>query len=135
MQHKVKLELTLVSVAPEGEHETKSVFEAQCHQEGAACLLRYDDPENGGHSEVVLSADICEIKRKGETSSRLVFIPNRLQDAIYITPHGPLPMSVYTHAVRLDSTPHGGSCRISYSLLLSGEHVGDNELFLTWRQV
>lgn len=136
MQTKVTLTTELLAInareGEAGEERYCSTFEAVCLYEESGVMLRHAEPDNNGRTEIVASPELVELKRTGTVSSRMVFVPGQLVDAPYVTPHGTLPVAVYTHALSYEATPAGGSISVKYSLLVSGSHGSDNELHINW---
>lgn len=128
MLKKVHLNITLNTQTENGDDHLHTEAEGGCVVEDSGIMLRYIEPDNHGHATLLLTDGLADLKRKGNTSSRMTFIANKLIPCVYETPHGPLDLSIYTHSEHYSVTPEGGIFEVRYTLLAAGRQVADNHL-------
>lgn len=132
MLKKIRIETTLVTAGENGDDVIRTCAEGTCVVGESGLTLRYPEPENNGLVELLLADSLADLKRNGDTCSRMTFIDARMLPCIYQTPHGPLPMSIYTHEQSFAVNAAGGRFQTRYALMIDGRHTADNTLTVEW---
>lgn len=132
MLKKVKLTTRLVSITESGEDCITREAEAAMLVEENGMMFRYKEEENEGTTTLIVAANLIDLRRRGRLQTRMTFIEGRLIPANYITPHGAIDLSVFTHQQHQEVNEQDGSIRIKYSVLSDGKQVADNDLTVTW---
>lgn len=128
MLKKVHISTLLVSQTDNGEDTLRTEADGICQVEEDGVLLRYPEAENDGIVILLITQSLTDLKRRGLTKSRLTFIEGRLQPCTYVTPHGEIDLSIFTHSQQLSVNATGGQFQARYALLAAGRHVADNVL-------
>ncbi len=99
--------------------------------------LSWDEPPGAGlgktHTELTLQPGEAVLTRTGETVSRMAFRPGETHTSPYRTLYGDLPMTLLTRTVDWDMGERGGTVRLSYTLSLGGQNLGETGLTVTVR--
>ena len=95
-------------------------------------MVTYPEPENEGHTQLIIANELADLQRRGQTQSRMTFIEQRMLPCQYTTPHGPINMSIYTHQHAFALNAEGGRFVARYTVMVDGGHVADNELTIEW---
>ncbi len=128
MLKKVKINTLLVSVTDNGEDRITSHSEGVCKVEETGLVLHYHEKDNQGTAQLLISDDIADLNRKGQTRSRMTFIEGRMLPCPYTTPQGDLDLSLFTHSFTTSVNANGGRFQARYTMMASGRQVADNVL-------
>lgn len=128
MLKKAHISTMLVTNTENGEDIIRTEANGLCQIEDNGIMLRYPEEENDGIAILLITEELADLKRRGNTRSRLTFIEKRLQPCPYATSHGDLDISIYTHEHNLTINATGGRFQARYTLLAAGRHVADNVL-------
>lgn len=132
MLKKSQIKTHLVTVTDNGTDHIDTSARGICQVEESGLMLRYPEDDNEGYAMLLIAGELVDLKRHGQTESRMTFIEGRLLPMNYVTPRGSFDFSVYTHSQTCEVNALGGTLRLQYSLLQSGRQVADNELTVSW---
>ncbi len=132
MLKKIQVETLLVSTTENGEDILRSEAQGGCLIEDDGLMVRYAEMQNNGTATLVLTDSLADLRRQGDTSSRLTFVEGKLIDCFYRTPQGELSLSLYTHSQQFAVDAQGGHFEARYTLLAAGQQVADNVLTVKW---
>lgn len=96
-------------------------------------MLCYDEPENGTHTRLIASDDGASLRRKGQISSLMEFLPQRTTVSDYTMPEGKIRMEIHTHKIDVQMSSQHGSFEVDYNILMGGEIVSENMLRIEWK--
>jgi uncharacterized beta-barrel protein YwiB (DUF1934 family) len=96
-------------------------------------MLCYDEPENGTHTRLIASDDGASLRRKGQISSLMEFLPQRTTVSDYTMPEGKIRMEIHTHKIDVQMFSQHGSFEVAYNILMGGEIVSENMLRIEWK--
>lgn len=128
------IQTVLVSVTESGEDVIRTESEGACLIEGNGVLLRYPEKGNSGNATLLLTDSLADLKRRGETTSRMTFIEGRMLPCPYRTDKvGEMDMSIYTHETRFSLSAAGGRFTARFTVLIAGKQTADNTLTIEWK--
>ena len=134
MSQHIEVTTRLVVQGGDGEPETfTATLSGTCHVARSGLLLHYAEPDNGGHTSLILADGLVQLQREGHIKSQMTFVEGRMLPMPYTSPHGALDFSLFTHSARHTVHANGGTLHLQYSLLNAGQHLSDNTLHVEWR--
>ncbi len=132
MLKKIHLETLLVSNTENGEDVIRTESIGGCLIEENGIMLRYAEKQNNGTATLLLTEDLADLKRHGDTEARMTFVSGKLIPCTYKTANGMLDFSLYTHQQSFELDAMGGCFKAKYSMLAAGKQVADNVLTVKW---
>ena len=134
MSQHIEVTTRLVVQGGDGETETfTATLSGTCHVARSGLLLHYAEPDNGGHTSLIVADGLVQLQREGHIKSQMTFVEGRMLPMPYTSPHGALDFSLYTHSTLLNVTPDGGRFEARYTMLAAGKQVADNVLTVEWQ--
>ncbi|MBQ8228399.1 MAG: DUF1934 domain-containing protein [Clostridia bacterium] len=73
--------------------------------------------------------------RKGTLTTEMIIEKGKHHTCAYATPVGIMDLGVYANEVKSDVTENGGELKFSYSLSAGGQHLSENQLMITIKEV
>lgn len=137
MIYKAQLKTRLRSWTREGERDeiSQTVRAMIAVHDDNSWSLRYHEQDNDGQTSLAGCREWMTLQREGSVRSRMRFVVDQLQAALYVTPYGEFDVATraehYTYAV----TDHSGRLSLHYDLLISGELVARNKLEVEWHKI
>ena len=132
MLKRCTIQTLLVSNTENGEDLIRTEAKGGCLIEETGLMLRYTETENQGTASLLLTEGLADLKRNGDTRSRMTFVNAKLLPCSYVTPKGTLDFSIYTHEQSFTVDAQGGCFKVRYTLLAAGKQVADNVLTVEW---
>lgn len=101
-----------------------------CMQREGVWYLSYDEEDEGRLSKCRIKAtkDSLELTKQGNVTTRLVFTPGEVFEAIYTTPYGDIDMKILTKSLTFRETDDIMDLQLIYELGLNGQFISDCEL-------
>lgn len=132
MLKKSRIRTRLVTSTETGEETITTQATGGCLIDESGIMLRYAEEENHGTATLVAADSLAQLHRKGDVTSRLTFVENKLIPADYSVMQRNMDFSVFTHSRSFVLTPQGGRLEVKFTLLLAGAQVADNTLEICW---
>lgn len=132
MLKKCAIQTLLTSNTENGEDIIRTEAKGGCLIEETGLMLRYAEAANQGTASLLLTDGLADLKRNGDTRSRMTFVNGKLLPCTYVTPKGNLDFSIYTHEQSFEVSAEGGCFKARYTLLAAGKQVADNVLTVEW---
>lgn len=134
MLKRATIQTVLVSVTENGEDVIRTESTGGCLIEENGVMLRYAEKENKGTATLLLTDTLADLKRRGDTTSRMTFVQGRMLPCPYHTGRaGDIDLSIYTHKTDFTLSPAGGRFSASFSVMIAGRQVADNTLTVEWK--
>lgn len=132
MLKKSHIQTLLISNTENGEDVIRTETDGGCLIEETGLLLRYAENDNNGNASLLLTDGLADLKRHGQTESRMTFVEGQLLPCLYKTANGTIDLSMYTHQASFTVDANGGRFEARYTLLAAGKQVADNVLTIEW---
>lgn len=132
MLKKSHIQTQLVSTTENGEDIIRTQTDGACLIEETGLMLRYSEQKNKGYATLLLTEGLADLKRHGNTESRMTFVEGKLLPCPYTTSNGSLELSLYTHSASFTVDANGGRFEARYTILAAGKQVADNVLTIEW---
>ncbi len=133
MLKRADIHTVLVSVTDSGEDVIRTQSAGGCLIEETGVMLRYAEKENNGSATLLLTETLADLRRKGDTTSRMTFVEGRMLPCPYHTERaGGIDLSIYTHESRFTLSAAGGRFSARFTVMIAGQQVADNTLTVEW---
>ena len=132
MLKRCNIETLLISNTENGEDLIRTAAKGGCLIEENGLMLRYPEKENKGTASLLLTDGLADLKRNGDTRSRMTFVEGKLLPCAYTTPRGTIDFSLFTHQQHFTVNGEGGKFEARYTMLAAGKQVADNVLTVEW---
>lgn len=132
MLKRCNIETLLISHTENGEDIIRTAARGGCLIEENGLMLRYPEKDNNGSASLLLTDGLADLKRNGDTKSRMTFVEGKLLPCAYTTPRGAIDFSLYTHQQSFTVNSEGGKFEARYTMLAAGKQVADNVLTVEW---
>lgn len=132
MLKRCNIETLLISNTENGEDLIRTAAKGGCLIEENGLMLRYPEKENKGTASLLLTDGLADLKRNGDTRSRMTFVEGKLLPCAYTTPRGAIDFSLFTHQQHFTVNGEGGKFEARYTMLAAGKQVADNVLTVEW---
>ena len=133
MKHLVQIRTRLVCHGEDGEEVVERIYRGTWSRRDDRHLLHYLDEENGGEVHFLISPGRADLRRSGNTVSRMVFAEVLLHESDYATQAGVFQLGVRTGRYGLCIADDGGRLQAAYAIETGGRRVSFNELLVIWK--
>lgn len=132
----IRLRVASVMTEPGGErHESKSVHRGTLCAAAEGIEIAYEQVDEGVRARISLTqtAEGVQMRRAGEMTGALNFLPGRRTPGVYVTAYGEIPVAVYTREAAVEENERGGEMRLDYDVFVGGERTAATVMNITWR--
>lgn len=115
------------------------VTEGKYYKKGDSFYVVYKETEITGMSGTTTTVSISPSKvtltRSGSVNSQLIFEQGHKHVSYYDTVHGAFTVGVMTNFMDIKVDEHGGELMVDYSLEIDSSRTGDNDFYMSIREV
>ncbi len=99
--------------------------------------LSYDEEDEGRLSKCRIKAtrEYVELTKQGHITTRLVFTPGEVFEALYATPYGDLDMKLLTKSLTVHEDDDCLDIKLIYELGLNGQFISNCELNISVEEI
>lgn len=124
--------ITITGLQPEvqGDDAIEMTSVGTCMHRDGVWYLSYEEEDDGHLSKCRIKATekSLELTKAGHVTTRLVFTPGEVFEAIYTTPYGDIDMKMLTKSLTFHEEENSLSTALIYELGINGQFVSDCKL-------
>ncbi len=137
MKKDVLIKISGLQPDVQGDDPIEMTSVGTCMQREGVWYLSYDEEDDGRLSKCRIKAtqDSVELTKQGHITTRLVFTPGEVFEALYTTPYGDLDMKMLTKSLSIREEDDVLNIELIYELGLNGQFISNCELNISVEEI